>query len=159
MPLHRRESCTPKRLPELPKIACRPPTAFRTPNLATWLSCLLCARWRRALIQAVGELSGLAVDESGFFDSGESAGFRPLEWLLFVGAAVDFAWQACGVRVPVGIRDLARSELSRIGEIDRTERIEVLFEQHGTELVARRGSWSASAWDPVGHGEHSVNAQ
>ena len=77
----------------------------------------------------------------------------------FVGAAVAFAWQACGVQVPVEIRDLARSELSRVGEIDRTERIEVLFEQHGTELVARRGSWSASAWDPDGHGEHSVDAQ
>jgi GNAT superfamily N-acetyltransferase len=57
---------------------------------------------------------------------------------------------------PVEIRDLARSELSRIGEIDRTERIDVLFEQRGTELLARRGSWSAPAWDPDGHGEHSV---
>jgi GNAT superfamily N-acetyltransferase len=63
------------------------------------------------------------------------------------------------VEAPVEIRDLARSELSRVGEIDRTERIDVLFEQHGTELVARRGSWSASAWDPEGHGEHSVDAQ
>jgi GNAT superfamily N-acetyltransferase len=64
------------------------------------------------------------------------------------------------VAAPVEIRDLARSELSRVGEIDRTERIDVLFEQHGTELVARRrGSWIASAWDPDGHGEHSVHAQ
>lgn len=81
------------------------------------------------------------------------------DFCRFVGAAVAFAWQACGVQVPVEIRDLARSELSRVGEIDRTERIEVLFEQHGTELVARRGSWSASAWDPDGRGEHSVDAQ
>ena len=79
----------------------------------------------------------------------------PYSWEQLVA----FAWQACGVQVPVEIRDLARSELSRVGEIDRTERIEVLFEQHGTELVARRGSWSASAWDPDGHGEHSVDAQ
>jgi GNAT superfamily N-acetyltransferase len=63
------------------------------------------------------------------------------------------------VDAPVEIRDLARSELSRVGEIDRTERIDILFEQHGTELVAQRGSWSASAWDPDGHGEHSVAAQ
>jgi GNAT superfamily N-acetyltransferase len=63
------------------------------------------------------------------------------------------------VEAPVEIRDLARSELSRVGEIDRTERIDVLFEQHGTELVARRGSWSASPWDPDGQGEHSVAAQ
>jgi hypothetical protein len=55
-------------------------------------------------------------------------------------------WQGRVVAAPVEIRDLARSELSRVGEIDRTERIDVLFEQHGTELVAwRRGSWSASA--------------
>ncbi len=60
---------------------------------------------------------------------------------------------------PVAIRNLERTELSRVGEIDRTERIDVLFEQHGTELVSRRGTWSASAWDPDGHGEHSVDAQ
>jgi GNAT superfamily N-acetyltransferase len=63
------------------------------------------------------------------------------------------------VAAPVEIRDLARSELSRVGEIDRTERIDVLFEQHGTELVARQGSWNASAWDPDGHGEYSVDAR
>jgi GNAT superfamily N-acetyltransferase len=63
------------------------------------------------------------------------------------------------VEAPVEIRDLARSELWRVGEIDRTERIDVLFEQHGTELVARRGRWSALAWDPDGQGEHSVAAQ
>ena len=60
---------------------------------------------------------------------------------------------------PVEIRDLARNEFSRVGEIDRTERIDVLFEQHGTELVARRATWSAPAWSPDGHGEHSVEAQ
>ncbi|MGZ4769756.1 MAG: GNAT family N-acetyltransferase [Ilumatobacteraceae bacterium] len=63
------------------------------------------------------------------------------------------------MEAPIEIQDVARSELSRVGEIDRTERIDVLFEQHGTELVARRGKWSASAWDPDGHGEHSVDAQ
>jgi GNAT superfamily N-acetyltransferase len=63
------------------------------------------------------------------------------------------------VETPVEIRDLARSELSRVGEIDRTERIAVLFEQHGTELVARRGSWDAPAWERDGHGDHSVEAQ
>ena len=70
-----------------------------------------------------------------------------------------FAWQCCKVEPPVEIRDLACNELSRIGEIDRTERIAVRFEQHGTELVALRGTWSAPAWDPDGHGEHSVDAQ
>jgi GNAT superfamily N-acetyltransferase len=54
---------------------------------------------------------------------------------------------------------VAHNELSRVGEIDRTERIDVLFEQYGTELVSRRGTWNASAWDPDGRGEHSVAAQ
>jgi GNAT superfamily N-acetyltransferase len=59
----------------------------------------------------------------------------------------------------VEIRRLARAELSRVGEIDRTEHIDLIYEQHGTQLVARPGDWSAPAWDPVGHGEHSVEAQ
>jgi GNAT superfamily N-acetyltransferase len=54
---------------------------------------------------------------------------------------------------------LARSELARVAEIDRAERIDVLYEQHGTELVARQGDWSAAGWDPDGHGEHSVEAR
>jgi GNAT superfamily N-acetyltransferase len=59
----------------------------------------------------------------------------------------------------VEVRDLAREELSRVGEIDRTERVHVVLEQRGTELVARSGTWNASAWDPEGDGEHSVGAQ
>lgn len=57
------------------------------------------------------------------------------------------------------IRDLALSELSRVGEIDRTERIDLLFEQRGTDLVARQGSWDSPAWEPYGQGEHSVESQ
>ena len=57
------------------------------------------------------------------------------------------------------IRKLERDELSLVGEIDRTERIDLLFEQHGPELVARRGTWNAPAWDPDNQGEHSVDAQ
>jgi GNAT superfamily N-acetyltransferase len=63
------------------------------------------------------------------------------------------------VGAPVEIRHLACNEFSRVGEIDRTEHIDILFEQHGTELVSHRGTWSAPAWDPDGHGEHSVDAQ
>jgi GNAT superfamily N-acetyltransferase len=59
----------------------------------------------------------------------------------------------------VEIRDLDRSELSRVGEIDRAEHIDVCYEQHGTELVARRANRSSPAWDPDGDGEHSVDAQ
>jgi GNAT superfamily N-acetyltransferase len=54
---------------------------------------------------------------------------------------------------------LGRAELARVGEIDRREGIDVLYDQNGTRLVARHGDWSASAWDPDGHGEHSVAAQ
>jgi GNAT superfamily N-acetyltransferase len=59
----------------------------------------------------------------------------------------------------VEFRRLGRTELSRVVEIDRRERINVLYHQQGTQLVARLGHWSASAWDPHGHGEHSVEAQ
>jgi GNAT superfamily N-acetyltransferase len=54
---------------------------------------------------------------------------------------------------------LGRAELARVVEIDRQERIDVVYDQHGSQLVARHGNWSASAWDPDGHGEHSVEAQ
>jgi GNAT superfamily N-acetyltransferase len=54
---------------------------------------------------------------------------------------------------------LGRTELSRVAEIDRREHIDVLYDQHGTQLVARHGDWNASAWEADGHGEHSVAAQ
>ena len=60
---------------------------------------------------------------------------------------------------PADIRRIARAEVARVAEIDRTERIDVIYEQRGTELVERRGDWSASAWDPYGHGDHSVERQ
>ena len=63
------------------------------------------------------------------------------------------------VETALEFRRLGRSELSRVGEIDRRERIDVLYDQHGAELVARHGNWNASAWDPDGHGEHSVESQ
>jgi GNAT superfamily N-acetyltransferase len=63
------------------------------------------------------------------------------------------------VEPTIEIRNLVRSELWRVGEIDRTEHIDVIFEQDGTELVEHRGSWNAPAWDPDGQGEHSVDAQ
>jgi GNAT superfamily N-acetyltransferase len=65
----------------------------------------------------------------------------------------------CVVEERVEIRRLARTELSRVGEIDRTEHIDLLYEQRGSELVERPGNWSASAWSPDGHGEHSVEAK
>src|SRR3954447_15760962 len=63
------------------------------------------------------------------------------------------------VQSGVQFRTLDRTELPRVVEIDRTERIDVLYEQHGTQLVARHGNWSAAAWDPDGYDGHSVEAQ
>ena len=65
----------------------------------------------------------------------------------------------CAVEDRVEIRPLAPTELWRVGEIDRTEHIDLLYEQRGTELAERPGNWSAPAWDPDGHGEHSVAAK
>ena len=59
---------------------------------------------------------------------------------------------------PIEFRRLARVEPSGVAEIDRTERIDLIYEQRGTELRERRGNWSSAAWDPHGHGEHSVEA-
>jgi GNAT superfamily N-acetyltransferase len=56
-------------------------------------------------------------------------------------------------------RRLAAVELGRVGEIDRTERIDALYVQHGARLELHEGDWSAPPWDPAGEGEHSVAAQ
>lgn len=60
---------------------------------------------------------------------------------------------------PIEFRRLARTELSSVAEIDRTEQIDLIYTQHGTELEERRGSWTSAAWDPHGHGDRSVEAQ
>jgi GNAT superfamily N-acetyltransferase len=57
------------------------------------------------------------------------------------------------VETPIEFKRLARAELSRVAEIDRTERIDLIYEQRGTKLEERRGNWSSPAWD-----EHSVEA-
>jgi GNAT superfamily N-acetyltransferase len=59
---------------------------------------------------------------------------------------------------------LGRTDLSRVSEIDRRERIDVLYDQHGARLGARHGNWSASAqlawlhvsapWRAAGIGSH-----
>ena len=54
---------------------------------------------------------------------------------------------------------LAPAELSLVGEIDRTERIEGLFVQHDARLELQVGDWSSPPWDSQGEGEHSVAAQ
>ena len=54
---------------------------------------------------------------------------------------------------------MGRDELSRVAEIDRQERIEVLYQQQGVQLIERHGKWDAPAWDADGDREHSVAAK
>jgi GNAT superfamily N-acetyltransferase len=63
------------------------------------------------------------------------------------------------VELVVTFRLMGSNELSRVAEIDRRERIDVLYEQRGTQLVERHGRWDAAGWDPDGSGEHSVAAK
>ena len=63
------------------------------------------------------------------------------------------------VALDIAYRRLAAEDLTRIGEIDRSERIETLYVQHGSQLEERHGDWSARAWFPEGEGEHSVAHQ
>lgn len=59
----------------------------------------------------------------------------------------------------VAFRAVGREELSCIAEIDRQERIEVLYEQQGVRLIERHAHWDAPPWDADGDGEHSVAAK
>lgn len=59
----------------------------------------------------------------------------------------------------IALRPLALAELGLVREIDRTERIEALYVQHGAQLELRHGDCSAPPWDPSGVGEHSVADQ
>jgi GNAT superfamily N-acetyltransferase len=54
---------------------------------------------------------------------------------------------------------LVPADLERIGEIDRTERIDTLYVQNGERLYQRSGDFSAPAWFIEGEGEHSVAHQ
>jgi hypothetical protein len=54
---------------------------------------------------------------------------------------------------------LVPADLERIGEIDRTERIDTVYVQHGDQLDRRFGDFSAPAWFTEGEGEHSVAHQ
>jgi len=72
---------------------------------------------------------------------------------------MDVACDPVPVEPSATFRNIGRDELSRIAEIDRQERIESLYEQHGVQLVERHGTWDAPAWDADGDGEHSVAAK
>jgi predicted N-acetyltransferase YhbS len=56
-------------------------------------------------------------------------------------------------------RRLEHADLTRLADIDRTERIERLYVQHGTELEEVAGDFSAKPWYTQGDGPHSVAHQ
>jgi len=62
-------------------------------------------------------------------------------------------------RSEITYRRLVAEDLARIGDIDRTERIDKIYVQHGTQLEERIGDWSAPAWFSEREGEHSVAYQ
>jgi GNAT superfamily N-acetyltransferase len=55
-------------------------------------------------------------------------------------------------------RELEAHELAQVAEIDRKERIDAVYVQHGSRLDLVEGDRSSPPWDPDGHGEHSVAA-
>jgi GNAT superfamily N-acetyltransferase len=63
------------------------------------------------------------------------------------------------MRDGIAYRQLVVADLARISEIDRTERIAIVYVQHGSRLEERVGDWSAPAWFSEGEGEHSVAHQ
>jgi GNAT superfamily N-acetyltransferase len=58
----------------------------------------------------------------------------------------------------ISYRHLNAVELPRVAEIDRTERIDTIHIQRGTELETMTGEFSASSWRN-GDGTHSVGEQ
>jgi len=62
-------------------------------------------------------------------------------------------------RRKITYRRLVATDLARIGEIDRTERIETLYVQRGARLEEQAGDWSSPPWSSEGEGEHSVAHQ
>jgi GNAT superfamily N-acetyltransferase len=56
-------------------------------------------------------------------------------------------------------RRLLAEDVARVGEIDRSERIDTLYVQHGPQLEPRAGDFSAPPWSTEGEGEFSVAHQ
>lgn len=56
----------------------------------------------------------------------------------------------------IDVRQLAPGDIDLIGEIDRSEHINLLYSVEGKELVARAAEIEVPPWDREGTGEHSV---
>jgi GNAT superfamily N-acetyltransferase len=59
----------------------------------------------------------------------------------------------------VFVRALQPAELSRLGEIDRTERIEAIYIQRGETLEESTDIFDVPPWSPTGDDSHSVPDQ
>ena len=60
---------------------------------------------------------------------------------------------------PITYRPFVPADLQRIRDIERSERIGVLYIQHGTQLEERHGDFDSPNWRTEGDGEHSLAAQ
>lgn len=58
--------------------------------------------------------------------------------------------------VLVCVRQLGPADLPFLGEIDRSEHLRLLYSVEDQQLVSRQADVEVPAWDPVGHGDHSV---
>jgi GNAT superfamily N-acetyltransferase len=56
-------------------------------------------------------------------------------------------------------RPMVQAELSRLGEIDRTERITRAYVQEGERLIEQEVDWNVGPWSPTGTHAHSVPDQ
>jgi GNAT superfamily N-acetyltransferase len=56
-------------------------------------------------------------------------------------------------------RPFVLADLPRIRDIDRSERIDALYTQRGTQLEERRGNFDSPNWSSEGDGEHSYAEQ
>jgi ribosomal protein S18 acetylase RimI-like enzyme len=56
-------------------------------------------------------------------------------------------------------RTFTSADLPRIRDIDRRERIDVLYIQRGTQLQERHGNFDSPNWSSEGDGEHSYAKQ
>jgi len=56
---------------------------------------------------------------------------------------------------PITYRPFVHADLPRIRDIDRSERIRVLYIQRGTQLEERHGDFDSPNWHTEGDGEHT----
>jgi GNAT superfamily N-acetyltransferase len=56
---------------------------------------------------------------------------------------------------PITYRPFVFADLPRIRDLDRTERIRVLYIQHGTQLEERHDNFDSPNWRTEGDGEHT----